>query len=124
MVLQTGPVNGRGSVDVLHRSAIHGEPPAHRDRLLAFRPLDLTNRPAPLKTYTGVETVLLPRELRPSSLPAVEVLSGHRAAPGRLDEGLLGTLLFLAAGITRVARAVVGDPIWFRSAMSAGNLHP
>ena len=109
---------------LLHRSTMHGEPPAHRDRLLAFRPLDPTNRPAPLKTYTGVETVPLPRELRPSSLPAVEVLSGHHAEPGRLDDGLLGTLLFLAAGVTRFARTVDGDPIWFRSAMSAGNLHP
>ncbi len=103
---------------------MHGEPPAHGDRLLAFRPLDPTNRPAPFKTYPGVETVLLPRDLRPSSLPAVEVLSGHHAEPGRLDEGLLGTLLFLAAGVTRFARTVDGDPIWFRSAMSAGNLHP
>ena len=103
---------------------MHGEPPTHRDRLLAFQPLDPTNRPAPLKTYAGVETVPLPRELRPSSLPAVEVLSGHHAEPGRLDEGLLGTLLFLAAGVTRFARTVDGDPIWFRSAMSAGNLHP
>ena len=75
---------------------MHGEPPTHRDRLLAFQPLDATNRPAPLKTYTGVETVVLPRELRPSSLPAVEVLSGHHPEPGRLDESLLGTLLFLA----------------------------
>jgi SagB-type dehydrogenase family enzyme len=103
---------------------MHGEPPTHRDRLLAFQPMDPTNRPAPLKTYTGVETVPLPRELRPSSLPAVEVLSGHRAEPGRLDESLLGTLLFLAAGVTRFARTVEGDPILFRSAMSAGNLHP
>jgi SagB-type dehydrogenase family enzyme len=103
---------------------MHGQPPAHRDRLVAFRPLDPTNRPAPLKTYTGVAATFLPRDLRPSSLPAVEVLSGHPAEPGPLDEGLLGTLLFLAAGITRVAHTVDGDPIWFRSAMSAGNLHP
>jgi SagB-type dehydrogenase family enzyme len=103
---------------------MHGEPPTHRDRLLAFRPLDPTNRPAPLKTYTGVETVLLPSELRQSSLPAVEVLSGHHAEPGRLDDSLLGTLLFLAAGVTRVARTADGGHIWFRSAMSAGNLHP
>ena len=103
---------------------MHGEPPAHGDRLLAFRPLDPTNRPAPLKIYPGVETVLLSRELRPSAVPAVEVLSGHHAEDGRLDDGLLGTLLFLAAGITRFARTVDGDPIWFRSAMSAGNLHP
>ena len=86
MVLQTGAVNGWGSVDALHRSTMHGEPPAHGDRLLAFRPLDPTNRPAPLKTYPGVETVLLPRELRTSSSPALEVLSGHRI--GRRGDGL------------------------------------
>ena len=103
---------------------MHGEAPAHGDRLLAFRPLDPTNRPAPLKTYPGVETVPLPGVLQRSSLPAVEVLSGHRAEPGRLDDSLLGTLLFLAAGVTRFTRTVDGDPIWFRSAMSAGNLHP
>jgi SagB-type dehydrogenase family enzyme len=52
------------------------------------------------------------------------VLSGRRADSEVLDDGLLGTLLFLAAGVTRVARTIDGDPIWFRSAMSAGNLHP
>jgi hypothetical protein len=103
---------------------LHGEQPAHPDRLLAFRPLDPRNRPAPLKTYSGVEFVLLPGELRRSSWPADEVLSGRRAESELLDEGLLGSLLFLAAGVTRVARTTAGDPIWFRSAMSAGNLHP
>jgi SagB-type dehydrogenase family enzyme len=103
---------------------MHGEPPAHPDRLLAFRPLDPSNRPGPVKTFTGVDAVLLPRELRRSALPAGEVLSGHRGDTERLDEGLLGTLLFLAAGVTRVARSAGGDPIWFRAAMSAGNLHP
>ncbi len=67
---------------------------------------------------------MLPRELRCSSLTAVEVLSGRRGESELFDEGLLGTLLFLAAGVTRVARTTDGDPIWFRSAMSAGNLHP
>ena len=103
---------------------MHGEAPAHRDRLLAFPPLDPTNRPAPLKTYPGAEAILLPRELRQSSLPAVDVLSGRDVEPVRLDDGLLGTLLFLAAGITRVARTADGGPVWFRSSMSAGNLHP
>jgi SagB-type dehydrogenase family enzyme len=117
-------VNGRESVDALHRSTLHGEPPAHPDRLLRFRPLDPSNRPTPLKTYLGVRTVSLPRELRRSSLPAGEVLSGRRAESEGLDKGLLGTLLYLAAGVTRVARTTDGDPIWFRSAMSAGNLHP
>ena len=121
---QTGAVNGRESVEALHRSTMHGEPPAHPDRLLPFRPLDPTNRPSPLKRYRGVETVSLSRELRRSSLPAAEVLSGRRAEFELLDEGLLGTLLFLAAGVTRVARTTDGGSIWFRTAMSAGNLHP
>ncbi|HEX6417534.1 MAG TPA: nitroreductase family protein [Acidimicrobiales bacterium] len=117
-------MNGRPAVDVLHRSTMHGEPPAAGDRLLAFRPLDPANRPAPFKTYAGAETVPLPRELRRSSSPAVDVLSGHHPDRGRLDDDLLGTLLFLAAGVTRVAHTVDGAPVWFRSAMSAGNLHP
>ncbi len=103
---------------------MHGQPPADPDRLLGFRPLDPSNRPTPVKTYRGVEGVLLPRELRRSSLPAGEVLSGRRAESERLDQDLLGTLLYLAAGVTRVARTTDGDPIWFRTAMSAGNLHP
>ena len=103
---------------------MHGEPPTHPERLLVFRPLDPSNRPTPVKTYRGVEPVFLPRELRCSSLPAGEVLSGRRAEPEVLDKALLGTLLYLAAGVTRVARTTAGDPIWFRAAMSAGNLHP
>jgi SagB-type dehydrogenase family enzyme len=117
-------VNSREAIDALHRSTMHGERPAHPDRLLEFQALDPTNRPAPLKIYRGVEAVLLPRELRRSSPSAVEVLSGGRPPSRVPDEGLLGTLLFLAAGVTRVAHTVDGDPIWFRSAMSAGNLHP
>src|SRR5215207_7170372 len=121
---QTGTVDDGRSVEALHRSTMHGERPAHPERLLAFRPLDPANRPAPLKIYSGVEAASLPRGLRRSSLPAVEVLSGRHAEPELLDEDLLGTLLFLAAGVTRVARTADGEPIWFRTAMSAGNLHP
>lgn len=129
-VVHTAAVDGRTAVEALHGSTLHGEPPTHPDQLVRFRPLDPTNRPAPLKTYPDVEPVPLPRELRPSAAPAADVLSGRvatsqEAANSRkIDEGLLGTLLFLAAGITRVARTAGGDPLWFRSAMSAGNLHP
>ena len=117
-------MDGRGPVEVLHRSTIHGEPPLAPERLLQFRPLDEGNRPAPFKTYPGVDLVPLPRELRRSSPPATDVLSGQRGEREVLDESLLGTLLFLSAGVTRVARTVDGDPIRFRAAMSAGNLHP
>src|SRR5262249_23217127 len=107
---------GRESVDALHRSTMHGELPTHPDRLLGFPPLDPSNRPTPVKTYRGVEAVSLPRERRRSSLPAGEVLSGRRAESEVLDQDLLGTLLYLAAGVTRVAHTTDGDPIWFRSA--------
>src|SRR5918992_5810828 len=106
-------MNDRKSVDDLHRSTIHGETPADPDRLLAFRPLDPTNRPAPFKIYPSVAPVLLPRQLRPSSLPAVDVLSGRRGDPQRgIDDRLLGTLLFLSAGVTRVARRGPGESTW------------
>lgn len=117
-------MNGREPVDALHRSTLHGERVAHPDRLLPFRPLDPSNRPYPFKTYAGADVSLLPRRLRRSSLPAVDVLSGRRAEHRELDDDLLGTLLFLAAGVNRVTGSAGGDPIWFRTAMSAGNLHP
>jgi SagB-type dehydrogenase family enzyme len=59
-------------------------------------------------------------------MPATEVLSGRRGPARELDEELLGTLLFLTAGVTRFTAGGVGgdDRVWFRTAMSAGNLHP
>jgi SagB-type dehydrogenase family enzyme len=76
-----------------------------------------------LKRY-DVPARLLSRELRQSSPAAAEVLSGQSGAPSLLDDSLLGTLLFLAGGVTRVAYSASGDPTWFRASMSAGNLHP
>jgi hypothetical protein len=66
--------------------------------LVDFQPLDPSNRPAPFKHYPGLETTPLPTELEP---------------------GALAHALFYAAGVTRRA----GD-VYFRAAMSAGNLHP
>jgi SagB-type dehydrogenase family enzyme len=103
---------------------VHGEAPAEPERLLAFRPLDPTNRPAPFKTYPGLAAVPLPRQIRRSTVPATDVLAGRSGDPSELDVELLATLLFLSAGVTRVARMAGGEPIWFRTAMSAGNLHP
>jgi SagB-type dehydrogenase family enzyme len=66
----------------------------------------------------------LPRELRRSSIPAADVLSGQTGRPSTFDDSLLGTLLFLAGGVTRVAYSTGHQPTWFRASMSAGNLHP
>ena len=72
-------MDGPGPVEVLHRSTTHGEPPLAPERLLDFRPLDESNRPAPLKAYPGVEPVPLPRELRSGTV-------GHNAF--RTDFGM------------------------------------
>ena len=116
--------HGRGAIDALYGSTMHGERPAHPDRLMDFRPLDPDNRPAPFKRYSAPGRPL-PTELRRSSPAAVEVLSGGGGGPTTtLDDGLLGTLLFLSGGVTRVAHMADREPTWFRAAMSAGNLHP
>ncbi len=103
---------------------MHGERQAvDRAPPFPFRPLDPHNRPAPLKRY-GQELLPLPKTLRRSSLAATDVLSGRIDGDSSLDDGLLATLLFLAGGVTRVAYATDGQPTWFRTSMSAGNLHP
>jgi SagB-type dehydrogenase family enzyme len=102
---------------------MHGEQPLQPEALLAFRPLDPHNRPAPFKRYQAAARPL-PTNLRRSSLPAVDVLSGQRGDNSDLDDDLLSTLLFLGGGVTRVAYSADGAPTWFRTSMSAGNLHP
>jgi SagB-type dehydrogenase family enzyme len=116
-------VDHRGGPDALYRSTRHGDEPEHPEALLPFRPLDPGNRPEPFKRYDRPGRPL-PRELRPSSPAATDVLSGQIGAPSILDERLLGTLLFLAGGVTRVSHSTGDRPTWFRASMSAGNLHP
>ena len=110
-------------MEVFHGSTRHGEPPTHPQRLVSFRALDPANRPRPFKVYPDLEPVRLPRRILPSSCPASELLSGRRGPLAELDDELLGTPLFLAAGATRFTAR--GDEwVFFRTAMSAGNLHP
>jgi SagB-type dehydrogenase family enzyme len=116
-------VDDRRAPEALYTSTRHGEEPTHPEALLAFRPLDPGNRPEPFKRY-DTPARPLPRDLRPSSPAAADVLSGQPGEPSTLDDSLLGTLLFLAGGVTRVAYSADGGPTWFRTSMSAGNLHP
>lgn len=113
----------RHSSERLHESTKHGTPPTEPERLVAYRRLDPGNAPRPFKEYPTLDRLWLPRQLVRSSLPATSVLSGTKGTPNRLDSALLATLLFLAAGVTRM----IGSPdrtTYFRTAMSAGNLHP
>jgi SagB-type dehydrogenase family enzyme len=112
-----------GPVEVIHRSTCHGERPYAAERLVQFRKLDPTNRPAPFKRYPDIEAMELPRQLVASSLPATRVLAGKLGESSPLDLNLLGSILFLAAGVSRVRNG--NEPISsHRTAMSAGNLHP
>jgi SagB-type dehydrogenase family enzyme len=116
-------VEDRGGPDALYRSTMHGDEPTHPGALLAFRPLDPGNRPEPFKRYDTPGRPL-PGDLRRSSPAAADVLSGRPGEASALDDSLLGTLLFLAGGVTRVTHSTGDRPTWFRASMSAGNLHP
>ncbi|MGH3650669.1 MAG: SagB family peptide dehydrogenase [Acidimicrobiia bacterium] len=116
-------MNRRDSAERLHDSTKNGTPPSDPHRLVAYRRLDPSNSPRPFKEYRDLDQVPLPRDLVDSSLPATSVLSGEKGEASRVDSSLLATLLFLSAGVTRM----VGPPgrrTYFRTAMSAGNLHP
>jgi Nitroreductase family len=85
------------AVDVVrayHSATTHGGD-HDRSRLVRFRPLDPTNRPAPFKLYPDYP-------LEPFA-----------------DDDPLGRLLFHSLGVTRRS-----GTSYFRAAMSAGNLHP
>jgi SagB-type dehydrogenase family enzyme len=97
---------------VLHQLTQHGSP-TDRSRLVDFRPLDPTNRPAPFKRYVGLETTPLPAGL------------GERAASPAIDATTLARLLFFTGGVTRASSSrAFEERTYFRTAMSAGNLHP
>lgn len=113
----------RNSARRLHESTKHGTHPPDPESLVDYRRLDPHNVPEPFKEYPDVETIELPRQLVASSTPATAVLSGLKGETSRLDAELLSTLLFLSAGVTRVM-ARPDRPVYFRAAMSAGNLHP
>lgn len=99
---------------------------ADRLQLVKFGPLDPSNRPAPFKRYLGREAVRLARELGLSGARAADVLSGGSlgVVDTRWDAERLARLLFFSNGVSRTSRSAFGDATSFRTAMSAGNLHP
>jgi SagB-type dehydrogenase family enzyme len=112
----------------LHRLTRHGSPldAADRRRLVAFRPLDPSNRPAPFKRYVAREPVPLPRDFDLSSARAADVLSGGPlgVVEAPWDAKRLARLLFFSNGVSRTSRTAFGETTYFSTAMSAGNLHP
>ena len=113
--------NSREAADVIHHSTKHGTPALRP--LVNFPRLEPHNRPSPFKQYRDLSISPLSRELLTSTPSAVRVLSGGRGEPHPLDATLLATLLYLTAGVTRTAGSAPEES-FFRTAMSAGNLHP
>jgi len=119
-------VNDAGSAATLHQLTQHGSP-TDRSLLVDFQPLDPSNRPTPFKRYVGLETTSLPPELGESDVRAADALSGRTrpAVGGPLDAATLARLLFFTAGVTRTSSSpAFEERTYFRTAMSAGNLHP
>jgi SagB-type dehydrogenase family enzyme len=116
------------AASTLHRATRHGSvvDAADRRQLVAFQPLDPSNRPAPFKQYMGREAVPLTREFELSSAYAADVLSGRSPedVDTRWDGERLARVLFFSNGVSRTSRSAFGDASYFRTAMSAGNLHP
>ena len=111
---------------MLHQLTQHGSP-TDRSLLVDFRPLDPSNRPSPFKRYRGLTTTPLPTDLGESGVDAADVLSGRGrpTQPAALDATTLARLLFFTAGVTRTsASPAFEERTYFRTAMSAGNLHP
>jgi SagB-type dehydrogenase family enzyme len=104
-------VNGGGPAATLHELTRHGSP-TDRSQLVDFQPLDPSNRPASFKRYSGRTTTPLP-EL------------GEPTTPAALNVTTLARLLFFTGGVTRTsASSAFEERTYFRTAMSAGNLHP
>ncbi|WP_326558105.1 hypothetical protein [Micromonospora sp. NBC_01796] len=86
-------------------------------------PNDPGTRPPPMKTYGGLPRLPLPRDLPDPEMPATTALAGNPATRQPLDAAQLGRVLFLGAGIVRVADRD-GLRIPFRASGSAGARFP
>jgi len=89
--------------------------------------LDWDIRPMPFKVYPHLEAIPLPRELSPSSLPALEAIGSAPVAAGGVPRvpslSGLARLLHLSAGITRKKVSPGGQEHYFRAAACTGALY-
>jgi SagB-type dehydrogenase family enzyme len=86
-------------------------------------PNDLATRPPPMKSYRGLPAVPLPRDLPDPGVSATAALAGRPVEAQPLDAAQLGRVLFLGAGVVRVAERD-GQPMPFRASGSAGARFP
>lgn len=99
---------------------------------LSAHSLDWENQPFPFKVYRDLEPLLLPRDVRPTGVSALEALRAEadESASAGLDQTVrcpdlttLAHLLFYSAGVTK-KKSYPGGEIYFRAAACAGALYP
>jgi hypothetical protein len=99
-------------------------PPDDPLAVTGFTGTDYETLPWFYKRYaTSLPRIELPRELPPTSTPAIGVLAGADVARGTLDLAQLGRILYLGGGIVRTTPRSWGT-FYFRAAGSAGGRFP
>jgi SagB-type dehydrogenase family enzyme len=104
-----------------HNATKHSQWSVHSSRHY----LDWANQPIPLKIYTTIDPIPLPRNADQtgisalSAISAPEVVSETDAIPSLAD---LARLLFFSAGITK-KKSYTGGEIYFRAASCTGALY-
>ena len=119
-------MNLMGNVDLQYAWTYHDET-KHSERSIRTDQhyLDFTNQPRPLKVYTTLEPIPLPREAEQTGIAALSAISQE---PLSVDADTaptlkhLASLLYFSAGITK-ARRYPGGEIYFRAAACTGALY-
>src|SRR5687768_17047910 len=112
--------------DVGHALTYHSET-KHSEWSVRANPhhLDWANQPLPLKVYTTVDPIPLPREADQTGISALSAISESELRPsGERIPTLqdLSRLLYFSAGITR-KKTIPGGEIYFRAASCTGALY-
>jgi SagB-type dehydrogenase family enzyme len=104
-----------------HNATKHSHQSVRNDRHF----LDWANEPLPFKIYPKLEAIALPRDVRPSDIPALEALAAPAVpSPGQAvpDLAVLSQLLYFSAGITKRVKYPGGES-YFRAAACTGALY-
>ena len=87
--------------------------------------LDWENKPLLFKIYPTLEVTRLPKDFRPTAVPAlsaIAALSADTAAEATPDVDTLAQLLFFSAGVTKSKKYPDGE-VFFRAAACTGALY-
>jgi SagB-type dehydrogenase family enzyme len=119
----SSPMTVNGNLEAAwkyHNTTKHSYASVHNN--LHF--LDWSNQPLSFKTYTTLDPLPLPREVRQTGVAALSAVaeSIHSEAGAVPDLEALAQLLYLSAGITRHRKYPGGD-IYFRAAACTGALY-